>query len=88
MKLYVFIGRNATKVPLDVYFFAKFIANFVYLIKKKTESLSAKDRKLSRLNLFIVYWTILNLVLKIIHSVSNNALVTLYIFLPEDPTPW
>jgi hypothetical protein len=87
-KIYVLIGRNATKVPLDVYFFAKFIENFVYLIKKKSESLAAKDRKLSRLNLFIVYWTVLNLVLKIIHSISNNVLVTLYVLLPEEPTPW
>jgi hypothetical protein len=43
-KLSIFIGRNATKVPLDVYFFAKFITNFVYLIKKKEESLAEKDR--------------------------------------------
>ena len=42
--LSVFIGRNTTKVSLDVYFFAKFISNFVYLIKKKAESLAAKDR--------------------------------------------
>ena len=42
--LFVFIGRNGTKVPLDIYFFAIFISNFVYLIWKKAESLAAKDR--------------------------------------------
>ena len=41
--LSVFIGRNTIKVALDVYFFAKFIANFVYIINKKTESLAENE---------------------------------------------
>jgi hypothetical protein len=59
----------------------------VYLIKKKVESLAEKDRKLSSLNYFVIFWTVFNLLLKIIHSISNNILVTIYSFLPEEPTP-
>jgi len=84
--LSIIIGRGVIKIGLDCYFFITFVSNFIFLVKKKSEALAAQCLTLTPFNRAILFWTLLNLLLKVVHSFSNNVLVSLYV-MNADPSP-
>ena len=71
------VAGRILKIIIDVFMFMKFIGLFRYFVNKKLSFLKSRQQTPSKFNNFVIYWTILNTILKFLNSFFVLSVLTL-----------